>query len=129
MADVRAQADTAIAAFLPILAAKQAAYLARTGGRSYWQGLETHVATPTGGADASPDLTRKPRDQSESWADEGYVVPSRSFSFQVNVYSLKRWRGYELVCRFRDAGGTWQRVVNVGPEDYREQPWTFLAEP
>lgn len=127
MADVRVQADTAIATFLPTLTTRQAAYLARTGGRTYWQGLETHVTTPTGGTSAAPTLTRKPTDQAESWSDEGHSVPSRSFSFTVNVYKGPSGHGYELVCQFLDAGGRWRRVVNVGPETWREQPWTFLA--
>lgn len=128
MADVRATADTAIATFLPTLATKQAAYLTRTGGRTYWQGLETHVTTPTGGTSTAPTLTRKPTDQAESWADEGYSIPSRSFSFAVNVYNGPSGHGYELTCQFKDAGGTWRRVVNVGLETYREQPWTFALD-
>lgn len=123
MADVRTQADTALATFLPILATKQAAYFARVG--RYWQGLETHVTTPTGGTASVPTLTRRPTDQAESWADQGYAVPSRSFSFTVNVYDTGKAHGHELVTRFKDAGGMWQRVVNVGPETDREQPWTF----
>ena len=126
MADVRIQADVAIAAFLPILATKQAAYFTRTGGRTYWQGLETHVTIPTGGTASSPTLTRHPHDQLESWADEEYVVPSQSFSYAVNVYRGPNGHGYELVTQFLDAGGRWQRTVNVGLETDREQDWTFL---
>ena len=128
MADVRVQADAAIATFLPILAAKQAAYFTRTGRRTYWQGLETHVTTPTGGTATAPTLTRRPTDQAESWSDESYSIPSRSFSFQVNVYRGPNGHGYELVCQFLDAGGRWVRVINIGLEIDREQPWIFLNE-
>lgn len=126
MADVRIQADLAIATFLPLLAANQAAYLARVG--HYWQGLETHTPSPTGGTDSAPSLRRKPSDQAESWEDEGHAIPSRSFSFVVNVYDGPDGHGYELVCRFRDGSGLWERVVNVGPERYRDQAWTFAID-
>lgn len=128
MADVRAQADAAIAAFLPVFAERQEEYLTRTGGRTYWQGLETHASTPTGGTNAAPTLTRRPHDQAESWADEGYSFPDSSFSLTVNVYNGPRGHGYEVVVRFRDVGGVWSRTINVGPETEREQAWLLLAE-
>ncbi len=126
MADIRTQIDTAITTWLPIVSTKQAAYFARTG--RYWQGLESHLVTPTGGTPTAPTLTRHPTDQVESWADEGYAIPAQSFSITVNVYNGPGGWGYELVFRFRDAGGVWSRVVNVGPETYREQAWSFVPD-
>ena len=127
MADVRETAETATFAFLPVLATKQVAYLAKNG--RYWQGLETHEQTPTGGTARAPTLSRRPTDQAESWSDEGYSIPSRSFSFEVNVYAGPEGHGYDLVCRFRDAGGTWQRTISFGPELSRGHAWLFIFDP
>lgn len=121
MADVRTQVDTATDAFLPVLVARQDAYFLAHG--RYWQGLETPNPTPTGGTNRAQSLTRKPTDQTESWADEGHSFPSRSFSVTVDVYDGPRGQGYTLTGQFFDAGLLWRRVINVGPETEREQAW------
>lgn len=107
-------------------------YAAGRGGH-YFQALRSHSTVPANGQLAAPDrLSARPTDQTESlaalWsgADLPGAVP---FALTINVYDGPQGRGWEAVIEMLDGAQLWRRVVNSGPEVYRESAWATVDPP
>jgi hypothetical protein len=105
-------------------------YAAGRGGR-FFQGLRSHSVVPAGGQAAAPDrLSSRPTDQAETLGElwNGAQLPGLvPFALTINVYDGPDGRGWEAVIEMVDNGQLWQRVVNSGPETWREQPWALVS--
>jgi hypothetical protein len=42
---------------------------------------------------------------------------------EVNTYRGPSGQGYEIVGTIVLAGRTWRKIINVGPETYRDRDW------
>lgn len=126
-AQTRAAIDAAVALHWTKIANWMNTYAAGHGGR-FFQGLRSHTAVPANGLSAAPDrLSARPTDQAETLAAlwGGAELPGLvPFALTVNVYDGPAGRGWEAVIEMVDNGQLWRRVVNSGPETWREQPWT-----
>ena len=114
---------TLATALLADFATRQETY--RTNRGRYWQGIRTPVVVPLTPATVAPNLTLRPTDQAESWADAGVVLPAQvEVSIQVDVYQAPGGHGF-VVCVFirMSATETWMRCYNVGPETWRTHDW------
>ena len=104
-------------------------YAAGRGGR-FFQGLRSHSVVPAGGQASAPDrLSSRPTDQAETLGDlwSGAQLPGLlPFALTINVYDGPEGRGWEAVIEMVDGGQLWRRVVNSGPETWREQPWQVV---
>ena len=90
----------------------------------YWQGSRRHAVTPSDGATAPPDLTRKPSDQEESWATFGFALPAQTeAALSVDAYQSRAGHGYIINADVIVAGVYYRRAVNHGPEAWREHDW------
>ncbi|MDV2503072.1 MAG: hypothetical protein RX318_03885 [bacterium] len=122
--------------------AKQADYLAING--RHFQGIQTHDAIPTLGAEAAPDKSKKPTDQPHDWDDFGLGLPgTMPGSIALHVYEgatrvpdetrprgfrLEPYHGYELEARTREGLVVWGRTEAYGPEAaHRTRPWTDVT--
>jgi len=127
--ELMAKVDSLIVQFLPTAISWQTTYSATHGGR-FFQGLRSHSVIPADGADVAPDqLASHPTDQADTLASfwNGGRLPSKTpFAVTVNVYDGPDGRGFEVVISFVSGGVTYVRVVNVGPESYREQAWAAV---
>lgn len=122
--------DVELVAFEANLPAAQATYKEEHGGSRYWQGLPTFTesAIPIDGIGGEPDnLDATPSDVPTSWADmeaAAGVSPCDCCSTFVNEYVSPGGAGFEVVYEAKINGRKCQKVVNFGPETYRDQPWT-----
>lgn len=98
--------------------------------RVFWQGIDTPTVPPDDGALVTPDLTKEPTDQPESWADI-FVGPQElpalwPCSIRVDVYEGRRGVGWVTTLIYTKAGERWVRSDNVGGEIERQQDWHAL---
>lgn len=99
-----------------------------------YQVLWTHRNAPKDGLDAAPDgLNDAPTNMKGSgktgqafWS-AGKMPSSFSARVRADVYDGPRGRGYVLVVQAVEGASTWQRVINNGPEVYRDQSWNILS--
>lgn len=96
--------------------------------RVFWQGIETPEIPPDDGALVTPDLTKAPTDQPESWADV-FVGPQElpaawPCSIRVDVYEGPRGHGRVTTLIYTKGGERWERADNVGGELEREHGWS-----
>lgn len=126
-AQARAAIDAALITHWAKIQNWMTTYAAGHGGR-YFQALRSHTTPPANGAASAPDrLTLKPTDQTETLAQlwNGASLPSIvPFALTVNVYDGPAGAGWEAVIEMIDAGQLWRRVVNSGPETYRDSAWS-----
>lgn len=94
----------------------------------YFQLLETHSVIPADGVTKAEDVDGKtPTDQKENYADFGLDLGVKQpCSISISPYEGPNGWGFELRAKVIDQGITYQRVINYGDEDYREQAWTKL---
>jgi len=126
---IQNQIDTQMETLRDNLAAGQTAYLASNS--KYWQGI-LFSAVPADGGVATPDKSKKPTDQSESWNDFGVIIPaSPKCAMAVDVYDGPDGKGYVIRGHIKIAGQEWYRVRHaVGPETWREMDdWKEIVEP
>lgn len=96
----------------------------------YWQALPTftEAAIPVDGVEATPDnLDAKPVDVPLSWADmeaTSGISPCDCCATSINEYVAPGGAGFEVIYEAKINGRKCQKVVNFGPETYRDQPWT-----
>lgn len=111
-----------IPAILATIQAKQTTYAsaARRPAQLRW----THSAPPDRDAVAVDAVDDKANDMPQSWRDFGGYPATSRMRLRVDVYHTPRgdW-GWVLVIDMIVDGATWRRVVNQGPEDWREQDW------
>jgi hypothetical protein len=122
--------DNIIDQHLPRVATYQAAYLLGHG--RYFQGLWSHAATPDEASNNPPDqLTGRPTDQLEDfgamWSQVAIGQGRIPMRLRVDVYSGPAGQGYVMTFETSRAGVAYQRVVNVGPESWRNANW--IASP
>lgn len=118
-----AKADTILADLKAALAPIQADYFALKG--RYWQGLQTPLAIPKDGGEATPEKAHHPTDQAETWEDIAVPFPSAlPIAVEVHVYDGPSGHGYILLGKVELAGKRWMRAINVGPETWRTREWT-----
>lgn len=98
--------DTEMQRLKDAFIATQEAYRAKYG--LYWQGLR--------------DRTKRAGSQAEGW--ENMPKPTTGFSAEVHDYNGPAGRGWVLVLYVTDGVDTYVRVVNVGPEVWRDSDWT-----
>lgn len=121
------EADSYLEKMAADIAAVQTQYLNSRG--SYWQGLKTHATNPRDGEKlphAAPINT--PTNEADNW--NANVLPATSpISFTVNVYDGPHGKGYEVVGELELRGVTVRRVINVGPETWRDTAEWFEVLP
>lgn len=49
------------------------------------------------------------------------------WAWSVDVYDGPKGKGYQVVFEAVRGGRTWRKVVNDGPEEWREQDWAEVA--
>jgi hypothetical protein len=118
--------DAAFAGLVGSIQQQQEAYRAARG--RYFQGLWSHAAPPADGASAVPDqLTAHPDYQAESWADmQGFPATTQARAC-CDQYRGPAGEGYVFTMQLLWQGTLWQRAVNFGPEDYRDDGWAPSA--
>lgn len=128
------RADTQAGVLLARLDPEQDAHFATAS--VYWQGLSTHSQRPShtaaiDGSVVADELSRKAGGHAKSWGD--FVPPglagSKDCAFIVNTYNGPSGQGYELRLELVFDDVLHLRVINQGPETYRELPWTGLGPP
>ena len=106
---------------------RQDSYAAAHGGRAF-QGLKTHAVNPSEGDTAAPTVgMTTPADQpGESW-HAAVRNGNKEMALQCDAYRGPLGDGYQLVLWVDVLGVTYQRIVNVGPETWRDQAWHAVA--
>ncbi|MBK6639702.1 MAG: hypothetical protein IPG34_20080 [Rhodocyclaceae bacterium] len=113
---------------LSALASLQDAYASAHGGR-YFQGVAWTAAAD--GADTNSNLSLKPHDQAEGWADFGASLPSRvPAALAINVYNGPQGWGYTVTARVLLGGEVWTRVWSGSADpDESAVDWYVDTEP
>ena len=93
--------------------------------RRYPQSLRTHTVIPSNGGATAPDkLSSKTTDNNEGWLDLGITIlgfwPA---TLEINNYGGPRGQGYEIAFYVGEAGVTYRRTEQVGPETERQSTW------
>jgi hypothetical protein len=122
--------DKAIDRILPKLLIFQQDYLTIRG--KYFQALWSHSVAPADGALIDPDLgASKPTDQAEPfdvlWQFAKDGNGRVAMRLRVDIYDGPDGLGYQVTFETVIKGITWSRIINVGREDWREQPWIGLT--
>lgn len=118
--------DPLIEKQLAAIADFQATEFAKSG--RYGQVLNIYATVPTDGVAVAPDkLDVAPTDGVTGdvfWqATDLQAFPA---NMRVDVYDGPSGLGYVIVLEAKFNGELWQRSINFGPEDYREQPWAKM---
>jgi len=122
--------DVVVDSHLPRIATYQSAYLLGHG--RYFQGLWSHATTPDEGSSNPPDqLASRPTDQLEDfgamWSQVAVGQGRIPMRVRIDVYNGPSGQGYVMTFETARAGVAYQRVVNVGPESWRNANW--IASP
>ncbi len=119
--------DTIIVGLLSDIATYQTTYTASNGGK-YFQGLETHSATPLD--DTAADLldTRPPTKPTEpTWTDTGIINQNLPFSIQIHEYVAPTGNGYQVIFTADDGVDVWTKSQGYGVEAL-ERTWDWRKE-
>ncbi len=96
----------------------QPAHMSRHG--AYWQGVEMDLS--------NQDLSMKPTDQIESWADLGFQLPPLPFgSVREDVYQGPGGWGFTSTAKIVDGVNIWGKTLHNGPETWREHDWEVVG--
>lgn len=123
VAQITTAVSNRLTALWPTLVAKQTAYFNLKG--KYFQGIKTHDITPDDGVDADADLTKRPTDQIETWADFGVATFKEGFSLEIHSYNGPLGPGFVAILSITKSGKTWSMSKNYGPEN-RDRAWTEI---
>jgi hypothetical protein len=99
----------------------------------YFQGLRSHrgaVPDSNGRGNAPTGLDDRPTDRSHALREfwNGVGMPNNTpFEISIDVYSGPAGDGFTVTLLTVDGGQTMRRVLNHGPETWREAAW--LANP
>ena len=112
--EIRDAIDARLASLWPHIAARQNTYFANHG--KYFQGIITPGALPADGQEITPDLTLRPHDQTQTWANAnfnlGVTIPMR---IALDTYAGPLGPGWVGRVWVRVQGRTWTRARGVGP--------------
>jgi hypothetical protein len=128
-AQVQNQIDTFLTGLWSDLQDHQERYAAAHDGR-YQQFLPTADTPPADGADAVPDLSRRPHYQSEGWEALQDRLPARlPCTLRVDQYISDQGAGFVATVTISWAGVTWSRSINYGSEVRLTQGWHRVDAP
>ena len=120
-----AQIDRAIAQRWDSFVAWQENYRAANG--VYFQGLHSHRGSVprSDRTDAPTGLDDRPTDQNRPLRDfwSGNMPDRTAFALVINTYRGPQGDGWSVTIETVDGGVTMRRVLQYGPEAWREQPW------
>ncbi|HEY7061719.1 MAG TPA: hypothetical protein VII06_09580 [Chloroflexota bacterium] len=105
----------------PLLSDYQDSCLTAAG--RYFQGYRSHSQVPSDGATAPPDVGSAHPADMPSWPP-ALLAGSWPAAVEVHCYEGTAGHGWVAILTVEIAGVPWVRVLNVGPEPAREQPWT-----
>jgi hypothetical protein len=127
LAVILASVDARLLGLMAAIEARQASYAAAHGGRA-WQGLKTHATHPSEGNAAPPTIgMASPADQpGEPWP-AAVRNGNKEMALQCDAYRGPQGDGYQIVVFVDVLGVTYSRVLNVGPETWREQAWAAVV--
>lgn len=132
LTQVRNAANTILTDRLPALIARQENFRANRG--RYWQGRPTHSVRPshTNGSDGSAisdRLDETATNSFDTWRTALPILASLLLpcSLEMHAYSGPLGDGWALVLEFVHSGARYQKVVNVGPESYRDHDWVEVS--
>ena len=60
---------------------------------------------------------------------KNWIDPPAGYENWVDVYEGPKGIGYVVNYEVQRGGKPWQKAINYGPEDWREQDWTEVVEP
>jgi hypothetical protein len=130
LAQIKAAVETLKDTIGPVLVRRQNHYFSQHG--KYWQGILTPSTPPDDGASVVADYTRKPTDQSESWADRfsgaDSLPATLKAQIRVDTYDGPSGKGWTVTLRITKSGKTYARTWNFGPED-RDTSWADVTVP
>jgi len=94
----------------------------------YAQVLPLFSTAPSDGVATLPDLKDSKPTSGVTGTDLLNALGQSAYpmSLAINVYDGPKGTGYEVVALAKFNGQLWQRVVNVGPEEYRESDWAIV---
>lgn len=124
--EIRDAATTRMNNLVLLIVPKQEAYLNVRG--RYWQGIVTPATIPTDGFALALDLSRRPTDQVERWADVASAwqvswPATSTVQLQIDVYTGPQGKGWVFTARCMLEGRIWERAVNIGPEIASAHDW------
>jgi len=120
---LRDRVNTILANVQTSCAANQPGYFT-TWGR-YFQGIAWSTNIPADGATVEPDKLVAPTDYPHNWNVPPITSPALAeCRVAIHVYNGLQGQGYEIVGEYISSGVTYRRVINVGPETWREQAWS-----
>ena len=127
LAQIQSNIDSALNGLLVGIQNRQDSYSAGHGGRA-WQGLRSHTVNPADDAQTAPDIgTTCPADQiGEPW-HAAVRSGNERMAIQCNAYRGPQGDGYEVAVFTTGLGVEYCRIVNVGPETYRNQAWRAVT--
>lgn len=122
---IETKANNELAAFAETIGGMQGGYLSSHS--RYFQGILSS-AVPEDGQTATPDPSKKPTDQAESYADESITFPaSPIIAMGVDVYDGDSGKGYIVFAEIKIAGQLWRKQTDYGPES-RSYDWVEIDE-
>lgn len=71
----------------------------------------------------------KPSDEEKVLAKADKDKAPAGYTWWVDVYDGPRGKGFQVGFEISRADGTYQKIVNLGPEPEREQDWTKVEQP
>ena len=120
------QIDSIITSKWPAFVTWQENYRAANG--IYFQALRSHrgVVPRSNQSTAPTGLDDRPTDRPHAlrdfWAGNGFG--NTPFQLAIDVYDGPAGMGFTVTIETIDGGATWRRVVQSGPETWREQAWS-----
>ena len=123
---INTEAETEFAPISTVIEQKQNDYFNQKG--KFWQGIKTLDEPSEEAKDTKKK--RKPTDVDEDWEDMGIPIPKKSkYSYQVDTYEGEQGHGYTTTIKYKDKGKIYMKVINNGPETYRERDWELYNPP
>lgn len=71
---------------------------------------------------------KKPSDVAKTFPAEEKAKEPAGYTWWVDVYEGPKGSGYQICFEVLRGAVTYRKVVNFGPEEWREQDWTEVKE-
>jgi hypothetical protein len=126
LATLQAKWDSFMTNKFTLLQNRQNLYFTNKG--KYFQGIFTN-AIPTDPNELTPDLTVKPLNQAESWADIGITLPATMpVRLSIDTYDGPNGHGWDLRAWVIVGSNTYSICVNgAGNETWRSLSWKQIS--